>query len=275
MWLIKIFICEKWSICQLARNIEIYLSMQVGAHEAAETQTFFPNTVAKSLEVCDPWGLGVSGWLRQWWLTLLWESQSLGLESKDCGCQGRGQSVKNLVGKRSVIFPKARGNSLEESQVWVIGKEHYISDCSSVNTVGARVEWQFTACVRKQYSVGEGGGWGWEGGGFQVRWERSIIWAFSMTEGPHSRLQKQQFLRHVSSCSPSSSSPHPREPWADMGEEKGSWVNGKQTAIPHAKLQNSWDGLRWDRKEIKIMALLDWRNISITKTEKVLTAKRH
>lgn len=157
MWLIKIFICEEWSICQLARNIEIYLSIQVGAHEAAETQAFFPNTVAKSLEVCDPWGLGMSGWLRQWWLTLLWESQSLGLESKDCGCQGSGQSVKNLVGKRSVIFPKARGNSLEESQVWVIGKEHYISDCSSVNTVGARVEWQFTACVRKQYSVGEGG----------------------------------------------------------------------------------------------------------------------
>lgn len=66
MWVIKIFICEEWSVCQLTRNIEIYLSTQLGAHEAAETQAFFANTVAKSLEVCDPCGLGVSGSLRQW-----------------------------------------------------------------------------------------------------------------------------------------------------------------------------------------------------------------
>lgn len=64
----------------------------------------------------------MSGWLEQWHLILPWESQSPELEllenqSKDCGSQGSGQSLKNLVGKRSVIFPNARGNGLEGSQV--------------------------------------------------------------------------------------------------------------------------------------------------------------
>lgn len=55
----KIVTCREGSTCQFARNVEMHLCTQLGAHESAETQAFSPNTVAKYFGRL--WPLGLCG----------------------------------------------------------------------------------------------------------------------------------------------------------------------------------------------------------------------
>ena len=122
-----------------------------------------------------PWEFvipGIWGWSAGCYDSSLGESKSrIGVaweSDQSLQLPGEGLVLKNLVGKRSITFPKARGSSLEGSQ----------SDSSGKNVTSAAAPWwlllglelggeckenvsQRIHCwVRKLCSAGEGGGVG-------------------------------------------------------------------------------------------------------------------